>query len=208
VNPRDGNEISELEEPWRRPESQPPPFPHGARTTTNDALTGAPVSSCDMTSHRIATESATSSCSAFPCRCSECVQSNNAAPRTQVSLPPYVTPLPDSILGEDFEYLRAKGALTIPDIPLRNQLLQSFIEYVYPFLPLVNLEELLSIVQAGNGSQGQVSLLVFQAIMLAGSGFVEMSYLKAAGFQTRRSALRALFQKVKVSFRTRTTLCS
>jgi hypothetical protein len=149
----------------------------------------------------IATESTAPSCSIPRRTCSKCTQVNclGEACSTPCILPGYVTSLPASIVGEDFDYLYAKGAMTIPDIPLRNQLLQSFIEYVYPFLPLVNLEELLSILQAGNGSQGQVSLLVFQAIMLAGSGFIKLSHLKAAGFQTRRVARQALFQKVKVS---------
>jgi len=98
-------------------------------------------------------------------------------------LPPYISPLPESITVEELEYLHTNGALTMPGTPLRDHLLRAFVEYVYPFLPLLDLEELLSIVLDGDGLHGQVSLLVFQTIMLAGSGFVDMPFLKAAGFR-------------------------
>jgi hypothetical protein len=116
------------------------------------------------------------------------------------TIPPYISQLPTSLLEEDSLYLHTKGALTVPVTPLRDALLQCFVEYVYPFLPLINLEELLSIVQQGDGENGHISLLVFQAVMLAGAGFIDMRYLKSAGYQTRREALRTLFQKVKVRF--------
>jgi hypothetical protein len=114
-------------------------------------------------------------------------------------LPLYITQIPESIAAEDLQYLHANGALTIPTGPLRDHLIRAFVEYVYPFLPLLDLEDFLrTVLVDGDGRRGRVSLLVFQAVMLAGSGFVDLSALHAAGFQSRRSARRALLRKVKV----------
>jgi hypothetical protein len=125
---------------------------------------------------------------------------HETAPRNSV-IPSYISPLPKSLAAEDIEYLHAKGALTTPTAALRNQLIKSFVEYVYPFLPLINLEEFLRVVQDDNGKGGQISLLVFQAVMHAGSGVVDMRYLQAAGYESRTTARQALFRKIKVCAR-------
>lgn len=119
---------------------------------------------------------------------------------TPLTLPGYIAPLPESTDRDEGEYLVAIGALRIPETHLRDSLLQAFIEYVYPSLPVVDLEELLIILQDKHGGNGQVSLLVFQAIMFAGSAFVDLNCLRAAGFENRKTARRILFRKVKVLY--------
>lgn len=121
-----------------------------------------------------------------------------AVPEKRVGLPAYIKPLPASITEEDIDYLDRKGALTVPDIQFRNILLRNFVEFVYGPLPVVDLRELLDIIEQGDGQNGQISLLLFQAVMFAGAASVDMEYIKAAGYQTRRAARLALFQKVRV----------
>jgi len=60
---------------------------------------------------------------------------------TRGYLPDYIRGLPQRLQHEDIDYLAAKRALTIPDVELRNQLLKSYIHYVHPYMPLLDLDE-------------------------------------------------------------------
>lgn len=99
---------------------------------------------------------------------------------------------------EDIGHLWKKGALSVPESAFRNELLRSYIEFVHPYMPLVELHELLRIVDKGTGENGRVSLLLFQAVMFTGVAFVDMSYLTAAGYATRKSARKAFYLKARV----------
>lgn len=99
---------------------------------------------------------------------------------------------------EEVGYLWKKGALTIPDPPFRNALLSAYIEFVHPYMPLIELDEFLRIVSEGAGKVGRVSLLLFQAVMFTAVAFVDMSYLTAAGYSTRRAARKAFYLKTRV----------
>lgn len=114
-------------------------------------------------------------------------------------LPAFVRPLPPKIALEDVQYLSVKGALSLPNLHLQNALLQCYIECVYPYMPLIDLHQFLSIVDRRDGVNGQISLLLYQSIMFSASAFVDMKYLKDAGFTTRKMARKAFFQKTRVS---------
>lgn len=101
--------------------------------------------------------------------------------------------------ADDIQYLWKKGALAIPDIAFRNALLQAFIEYVYPYMPLLELHDFLRIVDRNDGESGKISLVLFQAVMFAGTAFVDKSYLTAAGYPTRKAARKAFYQRARVS---------
>jgi hypothetical protein len=115
------------------------------------------------------------------------------------SLPQYVKPLPSRLSTEDILYLEKKGALSIPAVPLRDELLRCYVEFIYPYMPLVNVHELVQIIDRNDGNQS-VSLLLFQAIMFAGVAAADMRFLKAAGFETRRDARRDFFQKTRLLY--------
>lgn len=120
------------------------------------------------------------------------------APLLKHQLPAYLKPLPQRMTSVDIDYLYAKGALSLPETTIRNALLRSYIEYVHPYMPLIEAFETLEIIDDGTGQYGQLSLLLFQAIMFAGTAFVDMSLLKAAGFNSRKEARKAFFQKARV----------
>lgn len=122
------------------------------------------------------------------------------APMLKHKLPEYLKPLPQRMTSVDIDYLFAKGALSLPDIPIRNALLRSYIEYVHPYMPLIEAHELLQIINDGSGRSGRVSLLLFQAIMFAGTAFVDMEYLRIAGYSNRKAARKAFFQKARVLY--------
>ncbi|KAG6219737.1 Cutinase transcription factor 1 beta [Claviceps purpurea] len=121
-------------------------------------------------------------------------------PDAASQLPAFVRPLPAKIAPEDVQYLVIKGALTLPDIPLQNALLQCYIEYVYPYMPLIDLHNFLSIVDRRDGVNGQTSLLLYQSIMFSAVAFVDMKYLREAGYSSRKAARKAFFQKTRLLY--------
>lgn len=119
-------------------------------------------------------------------------------PSSSGNLPPFIKPLPARIGPDEVAYLELKGALALPNTLLRNQLLQAFVEFVYPYMPLLKLNEFLSTVDAADGSRGKISLILFQAVMFAGSAFADMRDLRVAGYLTRKEARKDFFQKTRV----------
>ncbi|KAH8173952.1 fungal specific transcription factor domain-containing protein [Sarocladium implicatum] len=121
-------------------------------------------------------------------------------PDAAAQLPAFVRPLPSKIAGEDVGYLFAKGALTLPAVPLQNALLQAYIEYVHPYMPLMDLHNFLGIVNSRDGFNGQCSLFLYHAVMFAATAFVDMKHLREAGYSTRKSARKAFFQKTRLLY--------
>ncbi|KAL9090410.1 MAG: hypothetical protein Q9159_002037 [Coniocarpon cinnabarinum] len=116
------------------------------------------------------------------------------------AVPDFVKSFSEKIGPEEAQFLRRKGALSLPDPELRSALLESYVNFVYPYVPTVELNDFFSIVQHEDGSQGKVSLLVFQALMFAGSSFVDYSHLKRAGFRSRQEARKAFYQKARLLY--------
>jgi len=114
------------------------------------------------------------------------------------NIPYFIKPLPARIGPDEAEYLEKKGALTVPTHGLRNELLKAYIEFVHPYMPLIDLYDFVMIVESGNGTLGRISLILFQAVMFAGSAFVDMSHLHNAGYLSRKEARKDFFQKTRV----------
>lgn len=114
-------------------------------------------------------------------------------------LPDYIRGLPARLQKEDIDYLAAKGALSIPDVSLRNELLKAYVHYVHTYMPLLDLEEFLQTVVQNDGIH-RISLLLFQAVMFAGMAFVDIKHLKAAGYQTRKAARKIFFQRARLLY--------
>jgi hypothetical protein len=127
-------------------------------------------------------------------------------------LPRFIKPLPAKIGPEEISYLEKKGALTVPRGTLRSEMLRAYVEFVHPYMPLLDLHDFLSVIDKSDGSNGKVSLILFQAVMFAGSAFVDMQHLHTAGYATRKEARKDFFQKTRVSqcpvFKARSSCCS
>jgi len=119
--------------------------------------------------------------------------------RPEIVLPPYIQSIPPRIMREDLEYLQRKGAFLIPEIGFRNELLRCYVQYVHPYLPIVDLKDLLTTIEKNQPSD-TISLLLFQAVMFAGTAYIDMRYLVAQGYVTRKAARKAFFQKVKLLY--------
>ncbi|KAF2706731.1 hypothetical protein K504DRAFT_470780 [Pleomassaria siparia CBS 279.74] len=125
----------------------------------------------------------------------------NVGPKfTVADLPLFIKPLPARIGPDEVTYLEKKGALTIPKTTLRNEMLRAYVEFVHPYMPLLDLHDFLAVVDQPDGSLGKVSLILFQAVMFAGSAFVGMHHLRAAGYITRKEARKDFFQKTRVLY--------
>jgi len=115
-------------------------------------------------------------------------------------LPAFIKPLPDRIGADDVKYLQLKGALTLPSPPVQSALLKAYVEFVHPYMPLLELHDFLGRINSRDGQCGQLSLLLYQAVMFTGSAFVKSKFLSDAGFSSRRIARKAFFQRARVSF--------
>jgi hypothetical protein len=127
-----------------------------------------------------------------------CSTAMNISPRDRQPqrLPCFIRPLASHIQPDDVEYLDRKGALTIPEDELRDELLKVYVHVVYPFMPAVDLGDLLTPIIRGDGNN-PVSLLLFQAVMFIGVAFVNMDHLRRAGFQSRQKARKTFFSRVR-----------
>jgi len=86
----------------------------------------------------------------------------------------------------------------VPSLTVQGALLRAYVEYVHPYMPLLDLHEFLSIVDARDGSRGQTSLFLYQAVMFCATAFVSNKIVKEAGYASRKAARRAFFTKARV----------
>ena len=111
--------------------------------------------------------------------------------------PRFLRPLPERMSSEDLEFLRIRDALTIPESGLRNELLRCYIKWVHSFMPVLNLQKFLLAVSQ-NDPNGNISLLLFQAVMFVATAFVDFKHLLDAGYPTRKSARTAFYTRLRV----------
>ena len=113
-------------------------------------------------------------------------------------LPAFIRPPRSDIRQDDLEFLGRRGAFNLPPEGLRDQLIKCFALYVYPYMPIVDLEDFLGAID-GNEAAPKISLIVYQAILFSATAFVDQPLLREAGYENRRAARSDYYQKVKVS---------
>lgn len=118
-----------------------------------------------------------------------------ATAQMSVHFPSYIRPRRRNLRPDELKFLKSRGALSIPATPIRDKPLISFLLYVNPFLPVVDVQDFISAIEGESGTQ--VSLLLFQAVMFAGSTFVDSQILLDAGFKDRTTARAHYFEAVK-----------
>jgi len=111
--------------------------------------------------------------------------------------PRFLKPLPSRMAPEDLEFLRIRDALSIPESGLRNELLRCYIKWVHSFMPVLNLQKFLFSI-AQNDPNGNISLLLFQAVMFVATAFIDFKHLHDAGYTTRKSARNAFYTRLRV----------
>ena len=130
-----------------------------------------------------------------------------ALPPYNELLPSYFKPPSSRLQQEDLDFLVRKGALDIPDALFMEEIFKAYIRHVHPHIPFLDLRRFSSIIfgcspHLEDDGGGKVSLLLFHAVIFAGAFFVDLKYLYAAGFLSRRHALDTLFRRVRVCYAT------
>ncbi|KAI1614119.1 hypothetical protein EDD36DRAFT_216730 [Exophiala viscosa] len=113
-------------------------------------------------------------------------------------LPPYITPLPEDLDHDILQLLRRRGALMLPSQGMIQELLRSFVCYMYPMLPLLDLGSFLGSIDGT--SRDTISLVLFQAVLFAGSTFADVGHLQNEGFQSHKDARKTFFDRVKLLY--------
>ena len=113
-------------------------------------------------------------------------------------LPDYVQPLSDGLDEDDLTYLLKKGVLSLPKEDFRNVCLCRYVEFVHPVLPLLELNETLTIIGTSNGQNGKISLLLLNVIIYAALPFVESKHIRSAGYASKLAARTVFYKKSKV----------
>ncbi|EAQ90581.1 hypothetical protein CHGG_02516 [Chaetomium globosum CBS 148.51] len=114
--------------------------------------------------------------------------------------PAFIRPIPDRILLEDRQYLARKQVFTLPPLRLQNALLTAYVEYVHPYMPLMELHDFLRVVSDRSGASGKISLFLYHAVMFSATAFVDESLLRDAGYDSRREARRAFFSRTRLLY--------
>lgn len=116
-------------------------------------------------------------------------------------LPPVFTPFPTHWSPLDLEYLHRKGALSIPPTRLRVEIIRCYLEYFHPYMPLLDVEELLQIIDPSisRPNPRKYSFLLFQCVMFAGIAFVDEELVQELEGKSVKATRRMFYQKIRVS---------
>lgn len=118
----------------------------------------------------------------------------------RIQFPPYIKPLPSKLSPVDVNYLYQKGALLIPTPKLQKALLKAYVEFVHPYMPLLELSDILRILDGREpGSGAKIGLLLYQAVMFVSVAFVDVQHLRDEDYPSRKAARKAFFSRVRVS---------
>lgn len=115
-------------------------------------------------------------------------------------LPEFIKTPPEHFRQGHIMFLLAEGALTLPSVSLQHALVEAWAEFAYPYMPLAHIHDLLNTIHNPNNSGQRISLLLYQAILFAGSAFVDTKHLRQEnhGFSSRRDARKELARRVTV----------
>lgn len=102
---------------------------------------------------------------------------------------------PPHIAASDISYLQSKGAFVLPERSCLEVLVRAFAEKVYPFYPMVILQEFLQ-----QYEDGTIPWVLYHAVCFAGASFCPLSALHMAGFPSRRLAVETFYNKAKLLF--------
>ncbi|VUC28404.1 unnamed protein product [Clonostachys rosea] len=117
-------------------------------------------------------------------------------------LPEFIKHPPDHFRQGHIMFLLAEGALTLPSVSLQYALVEAWAEFAYPYMPLAHIHDLLNTIHNPNNSGQRISLLLYQAILFAGSAFVDTKHLRQEnhGFSSRRDARKELARRVTLLY--------
>ncbi|KAK6371535.1 hypothetical protein LTS17_008786 [Exophiala oligosperma] len=131
------------------------------------------------------------------------VSTGNSASQDQTArdgeLPSFIKALPAHLTVEDISYLRHRGIFQIPATGCRNEILRAYFHFVHPLMPLLDVETFLGPMLAGDCSD-KISLMLLYAVLCSGAAHIEIGVLQALGYETRKSARKAFFDRARLLY--------
>ncbi|KIW68803.1 hypothetical protein PV04_04724 [Phialophora macrospora] len=122
--------------------------------------------------------------------------------RSREEMPAWFRPFPKHLSAEDVEYARSKGAFKIPSSGVRNEIIRCYVEYMHPYMPLLDATELLQLTCPTTDAltMPKYSLLLFQCVMFAAAAFVDEATVKQAGYDSLKTMRKAFYQKTIILY--------
>ncbi|KAH0847266.1 hypothetical protein FOPE_00342 [Fonsecaea pedrosoi] len=117
---------------------------------------------------------------------------------TDIELPPFVKPFPETLQAEDWQYLCAKKCFDFPDPGFERLIFQRFTEFVQPLLPIVDVPDIISAIEGQ--SPTKISLLLYHTLIGAGLAAVELDEIRRYGYESKAAARNSFYSKAKVGF--------
>ncbi len=121
------------------------------------------------------------------------------------TLPAFIKSLPGNLGVDEVTFLIGKGVFLFPPWHVQTVLLNAFVEFVYPQMPVLDLPAFLQGVFGGDRGK-PVSLFLYYAVLFAAIAFVEPEYVRQTIFADKIEARMTYFTRARVSFFLRDTL--
>ncbi|KAI5456876.1 fungal-specific transcription factor domain-containing protein [Mariannaea sp. PMI_226] len=115
-------------------------------------------------------------------------------------LPTFFHPLPSTLSTDDIEFLVIKRAVELPSLSLREPLLRAYIDHVHPYMPILNLHELVDTIKDDDGIKRKMSLLLYMAVMFSATFFVEFEHIYQSGYATRRAISQDFYNRTRLLY--------
>ncbi|KAI8288927.1 Cutinase transcription factor 1 beta [Colletotrichum sp. SAR11_240] len=100
-----------------------------------------------------------------------------------------------ALAPEDVNYLRSKGAFTLPPARVREAMIRCYFHYVHPFAPIVDANEFIT-----EYEKGRKSLLLLWSMFIAAASFVDENLLTEDFYPSRRALKRGMYQRAKALY--------
>ena len=112
-------------------------------------------------------------------------------------LPHYIHPVGDYLDDSDIRYMAHTEVFQFPEWAICDAILRSYVYYVYPYLPSLDVHHLLEAFK--RDSPSRISLLLFHAISCASFHYVNIDIILAGGYSSRSEAIDTSYKKSRVS---------
>jgi hypothetical protein len=113
--------------------------------------------------------------------------------------PHFMSPISSRVDDEDRLFLKSKGAFDVLDGHLTNAILDCSEKFVMPQLPILSIPDWRDKIMGWSVNEGQVSLLLYQAVMLAGSQHLDEEDVMNTDYSSRHDLQQQLYKRVRVS---------
>lgn len=122
--------------------------------------------------------------------------------RDTYMLPGYVRWNDGQFSAEQMRELLAVGAPSLPSPQIVHELVQNYLDWVHPQLPLLDLDKFLSTLSASNqASADRVSLLLLHAVLFAGALYTVDNCLPELGFDKSKDFQEQIRKCAQVCFK-------